>query len=344
MNGGGELRAARERSLAALEQGERLDELRGAAHQLGMALFATAEDDQLWRGLENATGRGRTDRLSAEQRAQLRGVVRVDWAWLLNEAGYQPPPPAEGVAIELQQAVAEALNTDDRANLEGAREKLRSLGWQLTELSGREDVAYTELRRLVRKGLRVAGKVLIVIGVIAATGAATAAVSAAIAPASPFVISIGVGLVIEGAGRVAEKALDRVLGEEEPEPEGNLDAADWEAFGAGRRMRDPELLGLVERWRDAGPDQAKELIAETRKYYEDTTRAFYAAWDAAVGAVWYSAVSPLFEAADAERRRLQEELMEKQRPDPVETADRLQRFGIQIAELRRELDRIRQGG
>jgi hypothetical protein len=344
MNGGGELWGARERSLAALEGGERLGDLREAAYELGTALFATAEDDELWRQLENATGRGRTDRLSAEQRAQLRGIVRLDWAWLLNEAGYQPPPPAEGVAIELQQAIAQALATGERASLDAAREKLRSLGTQLAELSGQEKVSYTELRRLVRKGVRVAGKVLIVIGVIAASTAATAAVSAVLPAASPFVVAIGVGMVMEGAGILANRALDRALGEDEPEPQGNLDAADWEAFTASRRMREPELLGLVERWRDAGPDQAEELMAETRKYYEDTTSAFYAALDAAVGAPWYSAVAPLFESADAERRRLQEEVMERNRPNAVETADRLQRFGIRIGELRRELERIRLAG
>jgi hypothetical protein len=109
-------------------------------------------------------------------------------------------------------------------------------------------------------------------------------------------------------------------------------------------MQDPDVLGLVERWRYAGRYPSQALVAQTRDYYRDTTGAFYAAWDAAVGAVWYRSVSGLFEAADAERRRLQEEVMEKEQPNAVQTADRLQRFGIQTGELRRELDRIEMAG
>jgi hypothetical protein len=327
---------ARELSLAALQSDAEMGELRQAADVLGGELFAMAENGDLWDRLERLSEAGaRRANLGEEERAQLEVIVHIDWARLLNEAGYRPPPPATGEALRLQQGIARALHGGGRAELAATRERLASLGMELRRLAGDEDVSRKKLRRALRKGLIVSTKVLVTVGLIVGGGAVAVAVAGALPAVAPFVIQIAVGLVADAAGKGLDRALNAAL-EGGDVPDDVPDPATVQALESGRRIdgREGEAFELVAQWRAYAGDRApEELLVVTRRYFEGVQSGFYDAWEAASLARWFWAVRDTFDEVNAERWRLCEELAEAPGADPVEVADRLERFQIGLDRL-----------
>ena len=337
MDDGENLRSALERSRGALQRGRSVRDLRVAAVELGAALYATGEDDDLWDRLSKGTGAFRAAQLSQDQLTQLQVIVDLDWARLLNESGYQPPPPAEGQAFGLKKALAEALNRGGRANLGAAREQLRAIGKALVEVGEQRNISRRELRRELRDGVRVAGKVLVVIGVVVASGVAAGPLAAAVGV--PLLAAhVGVGLVFEGAGIVLEHELDHV-GSHRANRRGRLDPADADAIALLFSVRTEELRDLVEQWRELGHSSAsEELVSRTRQYYDQATAAFYDAWNSAVTAPWYDDLEPMFYDVNNERQRLCVLLTHRPEANPVATVDALQRFADLGARLQAAID------
>jgi hypothetical protein len=327
---------ARELSLAALQSDASKAELQEAAKVLGGELFATAENGDLWDRLEElSTAGAHGANLSEEERAQLDVIVRIDWARLLNEAGYRPPPPATGEALRLQQGIARALHGGGRAELAATRERLASLGMELMRLAGDEYVSRKQLRRALRKGLIVSTKVLVTVGLILGTAAVTTAVGVALPAVAPFVIQIAVGLVADAAGKGLDKALSAAL-EGGDVPDHLPDPATVQALESGRRIggREGEAFELVAQWRAYAGDRApEELLIVTRRYFESVQSGFYGAWETASLARWFWALQDTFDEVNAERWRLCEELAKAPNADPIEVADRLERFQIGLDRL-----------
>jgi hypothetical protein len=298
MDDGRSLRSARARAGAALRRGAPIRELQRAAVELGSALLATAEDRDLWDRLESGPGAFRAANLSEDQATQLQVIVDLDWARLLNESGYQPPPPAEAQALELQEALAEALNRGARSDLNSAREKLHSLAQALIEAGEQREVSRRELRRRLRVGMRVSAKVLVVIGVIVATGvAARQDVERGLEPANLETLELAYAMRTVELSELVEQ---------------------WREVGFG--------------------DPSEELVMKTRRLYEGSTAAFYGAWDAAVGAPWYRDLEDLFYDVNHERERLRTYLECGNAPDPVATVDALQRFADLATRLQAAID------
>jgi hypothetical protein len=339
-----QLHEARRLSLAALRRDARTAELREAAEHLGTALVETAEDGELWRHLQTRAERARPELLSAEQRAQLEVIVQIDWARLLNESGYRPPPPATGEALALQKAISHSLYTGERANLGEAKERLNAVGFRLIELSRDGEVSRWKLRRSIRKALHVSSKVLVTIGVIVGGGAAAVAMSALLPGIAPIVVQIGVGLAADAAGKQLDDGLAQALRDEPDLPGPELDAAHREALESARRMIDTDALRLVSSWRAyAGETAPATVVADTCRYYDATIAAFYDTWSATDDAPWYWALRRLFEETDARRQRLREELDRQPTPNPIEVADRIERLAICLRDLRDELQQVRHG-
>ncbi len=323
MPDGGELREARERALAALRRGSEIRQLRDAALYLGRALCATADDNDLWAKLQAESGAFRTARLTTEQSHQLEGVLRVDWAKLLNESGYVPPPSAESQANALKTELSGVLIDRPGANIDATRERLRALCKRLVELGEGRPVSRRELRKQLRSGVRTAGKVLVLVGAIAVTGVAAAPLAATLGV--PVLLAhVAAGLVSEGAGRMVERELDRGI---DPGEAGRyFDPADLEALEDIYSTRTPAFEQLVEEWRAwVGGLPPDRLVVETLCYLEDATKAFYRSWDAAVGAAWYFDIEELFYEVNDRAQRARTGLRIVIR-DPELVVDALERF------------------
>jgi hypothetical protein len=185
--------------------------------------------------------------------------------------------------------------------------------------------------------MRVSAKVLVVIGVIVATGVAAPALAATLG-VPVLVAHIGTGLVFEGAGRVLELGLHRAGGARQ-DVERGLEPANLEALESAYAMRTAELSELIEQWCEVGSGgPSEELVMKTRRLYEGTTAAFYGAWDAAVGAPWYRDSEDLFYDVNHERERLRSYLERSNAPDPVATVDALQRFADLATRLQAAID------
>jgi hypothetical protein len=323
MPDGGILQESRDRALAALQRGSEMRQLRDAALDLGRALCATADDNDLWARIHRETGAFRTAQLTAEQSHQLDGVLRLDWARLLNETGYVPPPAAESQANALQIALSEVLTDGPGADIDATRERMRALCKRLVELGEGRPVSRRELRRQIRSGVRTAGKVLVLVGVIAVTGVAAAPLAATLGV--PLLLAhVAAGLVAEGARRMVERDLDR--GIDPREVDRYFDPADIEALEAAYSTRTVAFEQLVEEWRArVGATPPDRLTAETSEYLDGATKAFYRSWDAAIGAAWYFDIEELFYEVNDRAQRARQQLRQEA-PDPELVVDALERF------------------
>ncbi|HEX8648223.1 MAG TPA: hypothetical protein VF715_15115 [Thermoleophilaceae bacterium] len=332
-----QLRQARAAALELLERDAELSELREAAWGLGTGLVETADDEDLWARLGEAGEQVLT--LTDDQRLKLRGALSIDWAALLDEVGYQPPPPPEAYATELVEAIQTALESLEPADVQGARDKLRALGHTLADLSGHEDVSPSRLRRWLRRGVRVAGKVLVVVGV-AAAGVALAHALPALAPLSPFLVEVGIEVLKDGATRVLEWTLDRVLPADGDEP-GADEASDREAVDLIHGIRGGELGKLLNSWDLAAAGEIPTLppIDETRQFVEHAMRALYGAWDAAIGAPWYGGdLAAHLDMLSTDLLRLRHELTEHEPRAPT-VAETLRRVRDVLAGVKALLGR-----
>jgi hypothetical protein len=288
-----QLQQARTAALGLIQGDAQLGELRGAASDLGAALVATADDERLWNGL--AEGRGRLNTLTDEQRLALRTAVSVDWPAILDRVGYQPPPPPEVYGTEFVEAIEAALKRHEPATVDIVREKLRVLGQTLVELSGQEHLSPSRLRRWLRRGVRVAGKVLVVLAVTVA-GVALVHTLPALGPASLFLPEVALDLLKDGTVRVLEWTLDRALPADESDDD---QASDRGAVEQLYGIRNSEIGSLTAAWAaaaaafeenptDAAQFSALQPLEETSLFVERAIRAVYRAWDAAIGAPWYT--------------------------------------------------------
>lgn len=293
MNGYERLSQTRARALERLESDAKLSELRGAAADLGTTLVETADDEDLWARLADASARVQT--LTDKQRLGLRAAVEVDWAPLLDAVGYQPPPPAEGYAIELVDAIEAALENRVPTNAQTARERVRALGLTLVEVSQQTQGSPSRLRRWLLRGVRVAGKVLVVFGV-AHAGAALMSAAPGSAALSPFLPEV-VDVLKTSTVRVLESALNRVLPAEGGDSDA-VDTSDYDVQEIRLSVRPDELGRLLASWTivaNLGPSPAAEtalreleLVEKSPQFVEHAIRALYRAWDAAIGALWYT--------------------------------------------------------
>lgn len=331
MEGGNDLRFARERSRAALRRGASMRELRDAAIELGQALCAVAEDGDMWERLASGTGASRAAELSRDEITQLDVIVGLDWARLLNESGYVPPPPAEVQASDLQRSIAKALTGDAPTDLDATREKLRGLCKTLVEAGEGREVSRRDLRKRLSTGMRVSGKLLVVIGAVALTGVAAAPL-AAVLGVPVLLAHIGAGLVCEASGRLLERELDR--GIDQPEGDGWLDPADAEALGHVYAMRTEALADLIREWRAVAEGAPlSDLVDRTLLYLDEATREFYKSWDPSSTTVWYRDLEDLFLEVNDRRMRLRELLEKNVPPDPEVAVDGLARFADLAARL-----------
>jgi hypothetical protein len=258
---------SRASAIASLERDGEADELRQSARHLGAALAEAADNDKLWERLATS---GKS--LTEGERVKLRMAVDVDWSWLLDRVGYEPPPPSEVEAAELADALRDALDARDRPSAHAAREKVRRLAHQLTDLGGDERVERSRLRVWLRRGVRVAGKLATAVGAVAAAGEALG-----------VPVSAGVELVLAAVG-VLDLALDRVFGAEE-DAEAAVERSALRVtvvdFGrVGAALADWRLL------RDH-PEVPKEPPVEhTLEFIEAALGRVYLIWDVAIGASW----------------------------------------------------------
>ncbi len=330
-----QLRQARAAALELLDRDADLSELRDSAYGLGLALVNAADDEDLWTRLSGAGERVGT--LTEEQRLELRGALSIDWTDLLDQVGYQPPPPSFVYAEELAPAIQMALQTRDAANVEVARAKLRQLGQKLVELSGLEVVPPSRLRRWLRRGVRVAGKLLVVVGVAAAGVAILHAPPLlAVIKHAPFLADVAVDVLKDGATRVLDYALDRALPPDNDESDAD-DPSDREALELISSIRDGELGKLQISW-DLAAAQALPSplpIDETLRVVNHATRAVYRAWDLAIGAPWYDRrLAADLEKLATDLRLLHDDLTDKE-PDALAVAKALRDFSEVLSRVKR---------
>jgi hypothetical protein len=273
-----QLRQSRSAALELLARDAEVSELKDAAFGLGSALRDAANDKNLWNRVREA--KGKAYGLNEQQRVQLTAALSISWPELLLEVGYQSPPPPNVYGAELTEAIRAALASGESASVDAVQEKLRVLGEKLVELSGQQQVAPSRLRRWLRKGARVAGKVIVVVG-LAGAGVALAHALPGLMALPVFLGEIGIEAAKDGASEILNDVLDRVLGEEGEQGRG--DAADREAVDSIRGVNRDDLGNLIAYWEfEKGSD-----LEATRRFVERTLLALFLSWDAAVGAPWY---------------------------------------------------------
>jgi hypothetical protein len=184
------LAAARAAAYEALQRPAEVPELAEIAGSLGRALRATSDDEALWADL--AASASRVQALPESKRDQLATVVNLDWSLLLDQLGYCPPPPARELSDDLRVAMSGLLSGGPNIEAREVAERIRSLANELIELSdtsppsesppseshpskshpSKSHPSKSRLLRALRKGVRVAGQVLVPV----AAGALGAAV------------------------------------------------------------------------------------------------------------------------------------------------------------------------
>jgi hypothetical protein len=288
-----EIANARRRALEVLQQDAELERLQAAAGDLGGTLVEAADDEELWNSLTGSANHRRA--MNAQQRLQLEAALDIDWSWLLDRVGYHPPPPSAVLADELVTGIRDAVNSPAGADAERARQGLRELGTTLVELSSQVDAPKPRLRRWLRRGARIAGRLVIVAGV-AAGGVALAHV-APIAALGGIPAAAVVDTVKEGATWTINWVLDRMTDEERSAQRDEKDPADRAALAAissidmadfGRRITDWEFIDAMAS--GAGPPSAlvEEASSGAQELVERAIQVLYRFWDAALGAQWFT--------------------------------------------------------
>ena len=273
------LREARAATHALLAADPDLDALRLVARELGKSLIRTADDRALWRALSKA----RHHCLTNEQEVGITAASDIDWVPLLNQIGYQPPPPVEVYGAAFAEAMGRAVEGQD---VKATRQRVRQLGETLVRLSGAERASKRGLRRLLRHGARVAGSLIVVVGAAAAGAvvreyvrahAGDVAADAAGAAAEKIAEK-----VLVTAGKGVEWVLDRIA--PETGDEGTADRlADEEAAQYLLDVSEDELHRLLDQWRGGAG-----AVADTKAFVDDTMRRLYVVWEGGFGAPWFT--------------------------------------------------------
>jgi hypothetical protein len=167
-----ELADARSEARAALARRELTGDAQLAAFRLGGLLRESADREELWAELEQPAALARP--LAPKDLLAFKAALEVDWSSLLDDVGYQPPPPSLVWNRELVDAMTAVLDGEAEADIADARAQLHELGRTLVELSRLGPPDEGRLRRAMRKGVRVAASLLVLAGVVAAIQVAPA--------------------------------------------------------------------------------------------------------------------------------------------------------------------------
>lgn len=287
------LNSARAEALKLLSADAPLDALRGTAARLGSALVSAANDDAIW----SAIGGRRVADLNEQDRVRVRAVLDLDWVALLNALGYQPPPEVEIYGDSFRKAVLGALSSPSERDVQGVRADVRALGASLVALSGHPDATPRNLKRVVRKGVQVAGGVALIAGAAAGTVAAVGALAPAAALAAAalhFGAPHFVGEVVVEA--VSGAAFDKLKKKLKHIRRGTKDqvavdhALDVDAARQLARISDVTIGELVISWLavagDSGGEKTAPALRLSQRFGQAAMRDLYLAWDSAAGASW----------------------------------------------------------
>ena len=273
------LRQARSATHALLTADADLEALRLVARELGNSLIETADDRALWRALAKA----QRHCLSDEHKVDIAAASDIDWVPLLNRIGYQPPPPVEVYGAAFAEAMQRAVEGQD---VKATRKRVRDLGEALLRLSGAKKATKSGLRRLLRRGLRVAGSLIVIVASAAAGVVVREYVRAHLGDIQGDAAGSAAEKIAEKvlvtAGKGVEWVLDRVV----PERDDGAAAdrlADTEAAQSLLDVSDDELHRLLNQWREGAGG-----VADSKTFVNDTVRRLYVAWEAGFGAPWFT--------------------------------------------------------
>lgn len=256
--------------------------------RLAALLWGFFEDQTLW----DALGRHRAslEDLDDRQRIALQASVSIDWAPLLIDAGYIPPPPASSLADELRIDVKDALSHPGAVDLDDLRQRVSLVATGLDHVLASERLSKGgPIRAVLQAVLSTATRTAVVNGAAAAAAAGTTAVTAPV---------LGPGAPVLGAVTGATvKSLDRVLPHRDAPLSRTGSAEDirmllhdrLRADQIGRQRTDLELIRAVAAERpgatiaDLASDERLDgvVIAAVIKWVDYTLAAVFAAWEVA---------------------------------------------------------------
>ena len=220
--------------------------LQSVAGDLGEVLVGLSRDERLRELTSGAPGSWRSRSL----RSQLGQLLVIDWAALLDQAGYDGEPPAEEFAEDFLQATARFAGEPTPDSYEQVRAYLFDLGSRL--LDDAEQPPQTprhrgRLARAIGRGLWVVGRV----GLAAAVGIA---VSAVVPPAGPLAGAAVYAATSEVAKEMAKALVEEVV----PKPKDGTAPVTREALEFEERasvlselLRPDELGRLKTNWETA---------------------------------------------------------------------------------------------
>ena len=195
------LREARGSAIAALEREQTpRGDLELAASALGRALRDAANDDRLWRRVQGATP---VAELTDWERLSLQVIAETDWEWLLHARGYD----AKWDAPILARSTTEVLS-GGAVDAQRARTEVRTLAGLLMQ----QTASTSLLRKRIKGGVRVAGRVAIVAAVAGAAFAAAPLLPGVLVAHTLGTAVLG-GVMQDGAISLVEKVAGRAVGE-----------------------------------------------------------------------------------------------------------------------------------
>jgi hypothetical protein len=187
----------------SLRQPAELAQLKVVGTRLAYAILRITDDDGLWAGLRE--GANRTAELTEQQRTDLNPLIGMDFSLLLESLGYAGEPPARLLSCVVNEAVLDVLQAPSAVDVEPARENARRLGNALLELTGSPSEDAIAHRRMLRKGVVVAGGLALVAG-LGTIGALLAPPAAAAAT----VVAVKTPWALTALGLFGDKLTDKL--------------------------------------------------------------------------------------------------------------------------------------
>ena len=306
--------------------------LQSVAGDLGEVLVGLSRDERLRELTSGAPGSWRSRSL----RSQLGQLLVIDWAALLDQAGYDGEPPAEEFAEDFLQATARFAGEPTPDSYEQVRAYLFDLGSRL--LDDAEQLPETPRRR--SRLARAVGRGLWVVGRVGLAAAVGIAVSAVVPPAGPLAGAAVYAATSEVAKEMAKALVEEVV----PEPRDGSTAATRESLEFDERaailselLRPDELGRLQTNWATA---RAAGLFGDDLHSLPQTTLAWCSAAQAAtltmrsLGAALWNGIGD--QTLDSLARQLGELRSAVRNGDPghaAETIDIIGRFSFHVYEL-----------